>query len=113
MYPGEARIRELRTRFKVHSGQVLEPNRYKNMNWYLCTDTKVNRNDPGEWFCYGDIDEIQISVIRTILKPGEFLVLGWKDQGPDARDIGDISLIITPSGSLYDLRRDGPIKEPK
>lgn len=106
-------INELRARFNVRSGQVLEPNRYKNLNWYLCKDEKVNRNSPGDWFCYGDIDEIQISLLPKLLEPGEFLVLGWKDQGPDTRDEGSISLIISPSGVLYDRRRDGAIKEPQ
>jgi len=112
MYPGQTRVNELRERFKVTNGQVLTPHKYKNLNWYLAKDV-VNRNDPGEWFNFGDIDEIAISVLPHALKPGEFLVLGWKDQGPDTRDEGDISLILSPSGVLYDRRRDGAIKEPQ
>ncbi len=117
MYPGQQRINELRERFKVQNGQVLTPNRYKNLNWYLARDV-VNRNDPGEWFCFGDIDEILVGVLRKRLQPGEFLVLGWKDLGPndlEDRTFGDgggVWLIITPSGVMYDVRRDGKIKEP-
>jgi hypothetical protein len=45
-------------------------------------------------------------------------VLGWKDLGPNDledevfRDGGGVWLILTASGVLYDVRRDGRIKEP-
>jgi hypothetical protein len=117
MYPGQTRIKELRARFKIHNGQVLTPYKYKNLNWYLAKDV-VNRNDPGEWFNFGDVDEILISLLPKRLQPGEFLVLGWKDLGPnDLQDDtfgngGGVWLVISPSGILYDVRRDGRIKEP-
>jgi hypothetical protein len=114
MYTSPQRIRELRERFSVTNGQFFAEMRFKNLNWYFTNGNTVNRNEPGEWFCYGDIRDEDVARLMKELKDGELLVLGWKDRQADAyknRD-GEPAIAIANAGVVYDVRRDGPIKEP-
>ena len=116
MWPGNRRVTELRQRFAVYSGRVIDGYRYKNLNWYLAKD-KVNHEKPGEWFLFGDICEEDIVVMGNTLQDGEIMVLGWKDLGPDIRhdeffgNGGGLILAFTNKGVIYDRLRDGSIKE--
>jgi hypothetical protein len=122
MLPTEARIKELRERFGVWNGQFWAVYRYKNLNWYLVkyTDLMNSTNGPavkdvdrGEWFCFGDIREEDGDRLAKLLNPGEVLVLGWKELGPDVRkdeffgNGGDIWMIITTGGVRYDKAKHG------
>jgi len=112
----EQRARELRERFEVSTGRIIEPHRYKNLNWYLGKN-RVNHEDPGDWFNYGDINEEDIAVLGQKLAPGEILILGWKELPPDERfddffgNGGGMWLCFTNKGVIYDFRRDGKMME--
>ena len=116
MYTSRERIKELCERFNVTNGRLFAEYRFSNLNWYLGKDY-LNRENPGDWFCYGDIQDEDIPELMKKLENGEVLKLGWKNMGPDTRkdqffhDGGGLWIAITTS-VVYDCRRDGRIKEP-
>lgn len=113
MLPKEERIKELRERFDVWNGQFWAVWKYKNLNWYLVNFNEEDGvdTDDGEWFNYGDIRDEDVDRLAKLLKPGEALVLGWKELGPDVKkDVffgngGNIWLIITTGGVRYDVTK--------
>lgn len=114
MLPTRERIADLQARFNVSNGRVLDPNRYKNLNWYI-RKGPVNRVEPGEWFCYGDVNNADIIVLSQKLRDGEVIIMGWKDMPKNvfldefSRDGGGVRLVITKAGVVYDSIRDGRV----
>jgi hypothetical protein len=117
MFPGDQRVKELRERFGVTNGRFFGEYRFKNLNWYFTDSGKVNQEQPGEWFCYGDIRDDDVISLRSNLNEGELLILGWKElRGDDRwdevfRDGGGVWMAIAKDGVVYDRRRDGAVKE--
>jgi hypothetical protein len=107
MLPTQSRIEDLQARFNVTNGRIKEPNRYKNLNWYLRRGN-VSRQEPGEWFCYGDVDEVDIVALGQKLANGEIITMGWKDlpanvwHDPVFSDGEEIRLVISNKGLVYD-----------
>ena len=115
MLPTETRIKELRERFGVWNGQFWAFWKYKNLNWYLVKFSEEDDVDvdDGEWFNYGDIRDEDVDRLAKLLNPGEALVLGWKELGPNVHkddffgNGGGIWLIITTGGARYDVTKHG------
>lgn len=115
MFPGIARVRELRARFDLNNGRVCAEPRFSNLNWYFTVGTTINKEEPGEWFNHGDVENEDVPRLMALLQDQELLILGWKDLGMDVRsdpyqgDGGNVKLVISNAGVVYDVRRDGPI----